>query len=157
MRRWAWLLLRLFGKCLAWIAALVAVGIAALEILFVKTGATLDDELASARLAGVPTEVADLRRLAYVDPGANAAPLYQRAILQAGRARGALPPGFPKAIGQSYPPISDKERNRLLCEGLPRLKPAFDSLARAAKMPGVDWNRRWELGYDLTFPEHAEM
>ena len=114
----------------------------------------LPQERAAARREKIPLTPADLRRRPPVPEAQNAAPLYRRiAAALDKRARDA----DAKALDPLRKPgRTDKDREAAR-RVLARRKPVLDLAERAAALPHCDFQRPYEKGFALEFPEYAAL
>lgn len=149
--------------CLGTIA-LVVVGVAG-GYLFVRrefseAGSTLAADLEALRGMGVATDHEDLARLTEVPEEENAAPNYRQAISVKGSMGGDHYGRYERVLlGDLYPQLNakDAEPPPSMAEARERLAPILRLVEKAAQKPKCSWGREWQRGFDLGFPEYAEL
>lgn len=113
----------------------------------------LDEELAKAKAMGVPTVSADLKR--QVPDNQNGAKYYSQAMAMAGDGtsdKGRLD-AVTKGLGVKAKPEDRAEAARAYAQ----LGPFIAIIEKAADMPHCDFRKDWDQGFNLLFPEFAQM
>lgn len=117
----------------------------------------LEAQRAAAKREGVPTEYADLRRLSPpVGIADNAAVPYARAfeaLRSSGALKGLKADRLIREIGEG----KAKPEDLLALRGaLEKAAPALEMAREGARRPGFSFDRQWEKGAELLFPEYAD-
>lgn len=150
------------------LAPLAILAVLAIALFFIDNSAQkkLENALAEARKAGLATKPDDLRKRE-LQPGENAAEEYRKAI-----ANVALVSKGDKDLLANYSPgrplakqeaqfkklaIPGKVDAARIERALKGYAPVFAHLQNGAKKPHLDWDRRWEQGLALMYPEFAEV
>ena len=150
------------GKRIAWTLGSLAFGAALINGVWRtsdlgKAAGDLDRQRAAAKREGVPMEWDDLRRLAPPIPLAdNAAVAYARAfaaLKASGGLKGVKPETLMKEIAAGTAKPADLA---LLRAGLAKAAPALAEAREGSQRQGFSFDRKWELGSALTFPEYAD-
>ena len=122
-----------------------------------RASASLPDQRAAARREGVPIEWDDLRRLAPpVAEADNAAPFYARAFAtfrSVGNLKGVKADDLIAEIVNGTAKPADVAHLRA---ELAKVAPALAEAREGSLKPGFSFDRRWELGSALTFPEYSD-
>jgi hypothetical protein len=119
------------GICAGWLAVVASTN---------SAEARLRRDLAEAKRIGMPIEPTDL--IGNVPPEDNAAPVYRQAILML----------------EADPKLSKKLQEFYSGKGsIQGLEPLLDVVKQAAAMPDSKFDRKWDEGYQLLFPEYAHM
>jgi len=121
---------------------------------FGQTANRLPQERAAARREGIPLTPGDLRRSPPVLNSQNAAPLYRR--ITAALNEKAMSADVKALDPLRQPGRTDKDRTtaRLV---LARRKPLLDLAERAAALPHCDFQRPYEQGTAMEFPEYSAL
>lgn len=122
-----------------------------------RAASTLRKQEAAARREGIPLTPADLNEIVRVPWTDNAAPIYQAAIkleksdLQISGALRVLKnaPLSKIAVGAPVP--------TQMAAVLPTLAPLLAKYEEGSRRSGCDWNRAWQKGFKLLFPEYASL
>lgn len=124
-----------------------------------------DAEVAACAAAGMPVTLERFRGEP-VPADQNAAGHYQQAI----RLKKMLPADIVTMV-QIYDPTAKPEdlKRRMsrtfkgevdeptLRKVLVEWEPVFDAIVEGTRKPKLNWNRPWELGYEVTMPEYGEL
>ena len=122
-----------------------------------RASADYDLQFAAAKREGVPTEYADLHRLTPPVPtDDNAAPLYDQAFASF-KASGGFAKLRPDDLLKTIPAgtASSEDLTRLRTV-LRRQATALAQAKAGAGKPGFSYDRAWEQGTALTFPQYAD-
>lgn len=114
----------------------------------------LPQERAAARREKIPLTPADLRRRPPVPNAQNAAPLYRR--IAAALDRKAVNDDE-KALDALRKPTRTETDREAARRVLARRKPVLDLAERAAALPHCDFQRPYEKGAAVEFPEYAAL
>lgn len=118
----------------------------------------LPHELAMARAEGLPLEPAELRRHPPLTADRNAAPIFREMVAMSRELEGQRP-----GSTRTYEDAADGLRRWGRTEAdrqaarqyVQRWEPYLRLAERAAAMPDCDFQRRYEEGLDMKFPEYA--
>ena len=144
----------------AWTLVAVATVAAALSVAWRtsdlgRAAADLPAQRAAARREGLPTRYADLKGPP-VPLDENAAPLYAQAFVDFRAAKG-LDRLNPEALLKAIETGTAKPEELAALRGrLPLLAPALAKATEGTRRPGFSFDRDWDLGSALTFPEYAD-
>lgn len=120
-----------------------------------RVARTLPAELAGARREGLPLTPSDLRRLRPpVPPAQNAAEIYRKTQTFFERTPKAARDADSNVLAVLLKTRTAVDRNRAR-EVLARSARLLRLAEQAAARPHCDFNRPWEQGPDVTFPEYA--
>ena len=122
-----------------------------------RAAADLDDQRAAAKREGVPTEYADLHRLTPPVPtDDNAAPLYDQAFASF-KASGGFAKLRADDLLKTIPAGTVPPKDLTQLRGvLARQEVALSQAAAGARKPGFSYDRVWERGTALLFPQYAD-
>ena len=118
------------------------------------TASNLPQERAAARREKIPLSPADLRRRPPVPAAQNAAPLYRR--IAAALNRRAINDDE-KALDALRKPTRTETDREAARRVLARRKPLLDLAERAAALPHCDFQRPYEKGAAVEFPEYVAL
>ena len=121
-----------------------------------RASRSLAAQRAAAKREGVPMEWGDLRRLAPpVDVADNAAVPYARAFATLQKAsvfKGLKPDDLQKEIAAGKAKPEDLAKLRV---ALAAAAPALREVEEGSRRKGFSFDRQWEKGFSLVFPEYA--
>ncbi|HTQ11319.1 MAG TPA: hypothetical protein VMI31_14735 [Fimbriimonadaceae bacterium] len=129
----------------------------ALRIGFARAGSTLPRELSAATQAGMPIEPEDLRRELAIPDSDNAVISYDLAIGEYRHAIPTLQSNFQTAESHVLDGRAGPADVATVKAGLFHLRGGCEEARIAAGEPGLNWNRKWENGFGLEFPEYADL
>jgi hypothetical protein len=116
---------------------------------------SLPAELAISKREGIPTEVADLRRMVAVRQEDNAASEYRLGIAKLLPIEKASRSST--ALGQFLRNEATPKQRAEVLAILDRASDAMSNFEAGARKPGLDWKRKWEDGQMLLYPEYPSL
>lgn len=130
-------------------------GLAAIGAATARSAKSRTAEEAAARREGLPLVPADLASKTRLAPADNSAVLYRAAITE------LRTPKYKKAFETlsrtSVPQVINGKMPDGFEAALADLAPLLDQFRAATKRPGCDWERPWEKGASVLFPEYSEL
>jgi hypothetical protein len=149
-RSWKFWALTLFCTVVV-LAGVGAAGIVGwLRFEFSMAAAPLSGLLTEAKRRGLPLDPKDLAP-ANVRPNENAAPLYERAYLQAEKHKQAL------TLLKDLPSHPDGQSVQAARKAIADLGPAFATAERAVERPFCVFKHDWSKGDRVLFPEFVQL
>lgn len=151
-KHWAWIVLGLMFGCPC---LLTGVALMVLKMGFSSAGDRLPTEVAAARKAGLATDPTELRAMLAIPENSNAAGDYRAAMsaYDAEKPKKIDSMTLSRFLARTASPAEEKSVRDLLSQ----TNPAILLFEKAAAKQSVNWNRPWEQGVDLLFPELAQM
>ena len=143
----------LWGLLATSLALVAAVGVVWSRSDIANLSASLENELALAAKAGMRSSPADIGRRLALAPQDNAAPHYQAAI------------ALVKLHDKTFIPVTSRLDKRDVASidwkdaalAIKAFEPAYKELLAGSKMPGMDFQRSWRLGFAMPLREIGDL
>jgi hypothetical protein len=134
--------------CFCWLG-----GVGYVQYQLNKVGGGLEAELARSKALGLPTTPDALSR--NVPDSENAAPYYLKAMSLIGD--GTQEKGYFDDVSRSLSTKEKPEEKAKAEEAFPKLAGLIVEVEKAADRPRCDFKKDWKQGFNVMFPEYADL